>query len=222
MDTLATTTPPVQTDVTLLSETLVPNGTRSLEDPEKKQQYHDLLSRYRGYAKASAENIVKMAETLYQAKESLSNLTVESSRYTFPRFCEDVGLDPKGSTCRKFLVIGQEATRFYPFLDRLPNNWTTVYRLANMDKEEFDGITKHKLFSTTMTANDMKEASGKEKAASGTKPDVEHELVIELIDLEDAEKLEAYDKIKSLEDDYRFTVQVAGELKKLVEARYGQ
>ena len=49
-------------------------------------------------------------------------------------------MDPKGTTARKLKEIGEKLTRFQPYLDKLPNTWTTIYVLAKMDDHEFQRV----------------------------------------------------------------------------------
>ena len=49
-------------------------------------------------------------------------------------------MDPKGTTARKLKEIGEKLTRFQPYLEKLPNTWTTIYVLAKMDDHEFQRV----------------------------------------------------------------------------------
>ena len=53
------------------------------------------------------------------------------------------------------MMIGKEASCFQPFLDRLPNNWTTLYKLAKLEAHVFDRVTNDPLFAPMMTASDV-------------------------------------------------------------------
>ena len=134
---------------TNMVELNVLNGTEI--DPST---YVNLVQRYRHFAKESAANIVKLAETLVIAEQNLAPVN-------FSKFCEEVGLHKEGSTYRKLMIIGANASRFEPFYDRLPNAWTTVYKLASIKQNEFDRVTKSDQFSPFMTAKDVTEVLGK-------------------------------------------------------------
>ena len=120
------------------AEDLVPNGTSD-------SLFDSLVERYRTFAKKSAENIIQLAETLVEAKAKLSGMQLHD-------FCQAVGLDQNGSKFRKLLTIGQEASRFEPYVDRLPTNWTTIYKLASLDGTVFDRVAKDARFAPMMTA----------------------------------------------------------------------
>jgi hypothetical protein len=88
---------------------------------------------YLGYMKKSAANLIEAAKTLVAAKEELVEKRLK-------QFCAEVGLKYDGSTYRKMMKIGEEATRFEPVLNCVPNKWTTVYRLARIESTDFDRV----------------------------------------------------------------------------------
>jgi hypothetical protein len=108
-----------------------------------------LVERYKGFAKTSTENFVEMAKTLATAD-------IELSPEDLNIFCDNVGLDPKGSTYRKLVLIGQKADRFEPNLAKLPPAWTTVYDLAKLSDKEFGKVQNDQRFSPLMTAKTIK------------------------------------------------------------------
>ena len=122
------------------SVAVVPNGTE-IDLPK----YVKLVEQYRLYARQTAENIIGLAETLVIAKKELGDFDLH-------RFCRDVGLEYKGPTFRKLMTIGEKVARFQPFVDRMPNAWTTVYKLAALENHEFDRVTQSALFTPLMTA----------------------------------------------------------------------
>ena len=99
----------------------VPNGTEA-------SVFDDLVNRYRGFAKKSAENTIKLGETLLEAKQTLSHQRLKD-------FCHEVNLKHGGSTFRKFLKIGKEASRFEPFNGSTPVAWTTMPLPQNLSED---------------------------------------------------------------------------------------
>lgn len=152
-----------------------------------------LAKRYLSFAKKSAENVIKMAETLVDAEKL----------FEFARrdFCTAVKLEHSGSKYRKLLKIGQEASRFEPFLDRLPNSWTTLYRLAVLDKDQFDRVVKDELFAPTMTAAEVNLVLGGESDDDQSEQ-LPIDCRIHLKGLEPSKKIEVCDKIMSLAEEY--------------------
>jgi hypothetical protein len=112
-------------------------------------------SKYLAVGGKSVAAVVELAETVWQAGDELSPRQLRL-------FYAKVKLDPKGSTVVKFRAIGEQAERFRPHLDTLPNNWTSLYRLAKLPLEDFNAlIAGGKLHSAT-TMNEINEALGKQ------------------------------------------------------------
>ena len=108
----------------------VPNGTETLS--AEVARYVD---RYRGFARQTAAGIIGLATTLVEAEEKLSPAE-------FKIFCELVGIPKGGAIYKKFTKIGQAATRFEPYMEKLPSNWTTVYKLAALPPDKFDRVAQ--------------------------------------------------------------------------------
>jgi hypothetical protein len=180
------------------SVAVVPNGTE-IDSPH----YVKLVERYRLYARQTAENIIGLAETLVIAKKELGDFDLH-------RFCRDVGLEYKGPTFRKLMTIGEKVARFQPFVDRMPNAWTTVYKLASLENHEFDRVTESALFTPLMTAGDVNlVVNGKPE----TKEESHRDLMIDLSGLERSAKIELYRKVKALEEKFKFRLTLSAELK---------
>jgi hypothetical protein len=169
--------------------------------------YVNLVQRYRHFAKESAANIVKLAETLVIAKQNLAPIH-------FDRFCDEVGLHQEGSTYRKLTVIGENASRFEPFYDRLPNAWTTVYKLASIKQNEFDRVTKSEQFSPFMTAKTVSEVLGNTPVSK--KPSAAA-ITIDLHSLGATDQLAVYGELNKLCERYKFSLKPNDALKELVE-----
>src|SRR5687768_680549 len=85
-----------------------------------EQEVDVLVREYKTFAKKSTENVLGLARTIIKVEDELG------ARARL-RFYEKVGLDPNGSTVRKLIAIGNKLPRFQPYLDVLPNTWTTLY-----------------------------------------------------------------------------------------------
>ena len=101
-----------------------PNGN-SIVGPSVLQY----AERYQNCLNQTAESILALTETVYEAKQSLTDAE-------FNQFKEEVGLKSK-STVSKFLAIGQNSSRLKGCSDRLPHAWTTLYRLVQLTDDEF-------------------------------------------------------------------------------------
>ena len=173
-------------------------------------EYVHLVQRYLRFAKASAENIVKLAETLYVAQRTLAPDHFDS-------FCAEVSLDKDGSTYRKLFEIGKKAARFEPFFDRMPSAWTTVYKLATIENDEFDRVTKSDRFSRYMTAKDVTEVLGK----SVNKTSSAIAISIDLHELGEPDKCAVYREIHDICERFKLSVKLSGALKVIVDGEKG-
>jgi hypothetical protein len=136
----------------------IPNGKVEVANPT----YVRLLGEYRHWGKQCAASIVRLGEILCEAKRELT------APGEMEAFCKEVKLKYEGATYSKFMRIGQKSGRFKPYLDLLPNNWTTVYRLASLDntvpendtekanfKTDFQKVVEDPKFGPEMTAHDV-------------------------------------------------------------------
>jgi hypothetical protein len=119
----------------------VPDGTNLLPLDE-------LVEQYQSFAKQTAQGIVMLGVTVLAA-EALGAKQLEE-------FCERVKLNRKGSSFRKLRAIGQAAQRFEPLIERLPSNWTTLYRLAQLPPAQLESASADDRFCATMTAADLR------------------------------------------------------------------
>lgn len=110
----------------------------------------DYAKRYKHFLNKTAEAILSLTETVYEAKHKLKDTE-------FKQFQEEVGLKSK-ATLSKFIAIGEKVDRLKPYKKTLPHSWTTIYKLVRLEESEFDEI-KEFLFSE-MTASDVDELLG--------------------------------------------------------------
>jgi hypothetical protein len=173
-------------------------------DTGSSESYTELVTQYRQFAKESAENIIKLAETLVRAKAGLSE-------EDFDRFCKEVHLEKDGSTFRKLMSIGEKISRFAPFFDRLPNNWTTLYKLASIDEEKFQLVTADAArFHPLMTARDIPLILGIPPRSRKTQ---DHDVVIDLNGLDSDRKREVYQQLQLLKERFGFQLTPGQTLK---------
>ena len=187
---------------TKMVEFNVQNGTEI-----DSSTYVSLVQRYRHFAKESAANIVKLAETLVIAEQNLAPVH-------FDKFCDEVGLHKDGSTYRKLMIIGGNASRFEPFYDRLPNAWTTVYKLASIKQNEFDRVTKSEQFSPFMTAKAVAEVLGKTPVSKKSSAAA---ITIDLHNLGTPDQLAVYGELNKLCERFKFSLKLNDALKEIVE-----
>jgi hypothetical protein len=167
----------------------------------------EYVQQYNGFKKAAAKGIVGLTDTLYRASRELPDIE-------FNHFCREVGLDRAGSTFRKLMKIGGMAPRLEHFIDRLPNNWTTLYKLALLKNDDFNRVTKNNLLSPLMTANELNELVTRKRARRRTS--LHRDLTIDLSNLEETEKLRAYQGVLDLQREFQFSIQPSREFAELM------
>jgi hypothetical protein len=178
----------------------VPNGTE-ISSPT----YTALVLKYRTFAKQTAENIIKLAETLLEAKRSLK----ESELL---QFCKEVKLDHEGPTFRKLTKIGEQASRFEPFFDQMPNTWTTIYKLAKLERDTFDKVAHDDRFTPMMKASDVDIIIG---GSSRTQIErLSRDVTIDLRGCDSDKKTEICLKVGDLVRQYGFKVTFGIDLEK--------
>ncbi len=115
-------------------------------------------------------------------------------------------------TMKKFLRIGESAERFRPYLDRLPNSWTTLYEITQLDESLFERAIEEGAINIKMLGKEvknLKEAhlppSEKRIAISEKKPSVEISLSADL----DKPTLESFLKeLEVLKFNYKLEIQI--------------
>ena len=172
----------------------------------------DLVQRFRKFRKETAKNYIRMAATLAEAKRKLSELELND-------FCAAVCLKYGGSTYKKMLKIGEKATRFEPFLDQLPDAWTTLYKLASLENEEFKRVTTDVRFGQGMTAVDLEkilagEPNGLSSESTEQAERLSNDCRIHLKGFEAAQKIEVCRKLLSLAAEYGFKCSFSSSLEK--------
>ena len=96
----------------------------------------------------SACSILNIANVFVQAKHDLS-------KTEFDEFLKLTKYAEKSSSVRKWLRIGDAYVRLAPLTDRLPPNWSTIYRLATLKANELDALIEADVLSRDMTAKDI-------------------------------------------------------------------
>jgi hypothetical protein len=110
----------------------------------EEQRISHYVDRYRKFARSTAESIIGLGQTVYEASEKLAMSEMRE-------FCAQVGIEHNGATYRKMRQIGTQADMLVQHLEMLPNNWTTVYEVAKMDSTQFQSLVESNILSPTVT-----------------------------------------------------------------------
>ena len=181
----------------------VPNGTSvtmiALDDKATNLSVEDYVQRYCGLLFRSAAFFVNAAHTVVHAKQNLRPAD-------FNRFCDAVQLDRESSTYRKVFKIGEEFTRFEPVMEKLPNKWTTIYRLARIKPEEFARVLNSNKLRPFITDDEISDILNvAPKAKKGAK------VVLDLSGLGDGAKQNLIQELRALKDRFGFNCDAINE-----------
>jgi len=118
------------------------NVTVFLTDKEQfVQDFH-------AFAKKTARATLEMCKVVYDAKHTLTN-------DNFDGFCREIGQKSSDSTIRKYLAIGEKYDDFINYADRLPNSWTSIYKITQIDSATFLALVKTDNSFATMSGKQI-------------------------------------------------------------------
>jgi len=130
-------------------------------DAQKQKEIKAFVREYKAYAKKSAENFLGLARTIMRVEGELGGLYK-------PAFYAEVGLDHDPSKLTKLKKIGENLTRFQPYIEKLPNSWTTLYELARLEDEPFRLVAESGMLHPLATMKEIDEALGRSAAKAKT------------------------------------------------------
>ena len=172
-----------------------PNGN-SIPSP-KVDEYVD---RYNALLCKSADAFIGLGETLVEARDNLR-------KDGFKLFLEKTGLNNSKSTYSKLLKIGESAPRLRPYVNNLPQNWTTLYALSKLEPDQFEKVVPQ--LNAYSTAKDVAFLA---EVQIEKKENVTPDLAIYLADLDLDTKQKVFAAIKDLESQYKFGLKVRAEV----------
>ena len=183
-----------------------PNGNSDI-----KPEILTFIDRYHTFLRKTAESILGLAETLVQAEAELNAVD-------FLIFCDNVGIVNPSPTYSKLKLIGENSDRFRPFLDRLPNTWTTIYKLAKLEANQFARISD--CLSPFITSKEIDEQMGVSRS-SGAAQTYDFKIALGFLDVES--KAEIYEALLALKSRFKFALsedrKVLDELKNIKLAK---
>jgi len=103
---------------------------------------------FHGFVKKTAQSTLEMCKVVYDAKHTLTNDNFDS-------FCREIGQKSSDSTIRKYLAIGEKYDDFINYADRLPNSWTSIYKITQIDSTTFSALVSTDNTFATMRAKDI-------------------------------------------------------------------
>jgi hypothetical protein len=194
------------TNIVTIPNQAFPNGNSDI-----KPEILTFIDRYHTFLRKTAESILGLAETLVQAEADLNGVD-------FLIFCDNVGIVKPSPTYSKLKQFGENSDRFRPFLDRLPNTWTTIYKLAKLEANEFARISN--CLSPFITSKEIDEQMGVSRTTGAGQT---YDFKIALGVLDGDSKAEVYEALLALKERFKFSLsedrKVLDELKTIKLAK---
>ncbi len=176
----------------------VPNGMAMAE-----AGFADLVEKYRGSLRKTAEGIIEVARTLVEAKKRLPSATLSD-------FCKEIGMT--NSTFKKWVKIGECAARFESVIDRTPPTWTTMYPIANLSEDQFERVKKDERFRPEMSQKELTLiVNGPSQEQIGSLP---RDVTLDLGNIDRAKKIEACRKLGDIVREYGLRYKIGSQLEK--------
>jgi len=119
----------------------------------------DFIKRYQQSTKNAIEQILNMGEAVRDVYQKTKSGELDQSDLVY--FCQRVGLDPKGSTYRKYKAIGVNADKFRQYLQKLPSSFSVLYEIATLDADDFERYVVRSKMSSSLTLDEFKKMTKK-------------------------------------------------------------
>ena len=109
--------------------------------------------------KKSVQSILKQGLTMVDAKETLIKADYQD-------FLDKTHYADKSASVRKWICIGNAFMRLNSIADKLPPNWSTLYKLSSLPIDKFELLEKRNILSSSITAKEIDEALSKKTKQS--------------------------------------------------------
>lgn len=107
-------------------------------------------------------SLLEICRVVYQAKQALV-------KENFKTFVQRVGLQSTGSIS-KMVSIGKRYLQFKQYEDQLPCEWTTVYRLTQIDEKTLGELVETDVIHPAVTAAELTPYLPAARSSSGKQP----------------------------------------------------
>ena len=144
--------------------------------PAETEQANELVKKYNQFAKKFALTVIELAVFMRETKQKFVNK--EISENVFKAFCHEIAIKSDTSTYRKYESIANNAEKLRVYQDRLPDNYTTIYNICLLNKDEYASFEHHILKSNVPITNSIVSAfrvSKQEKLIAQTNASIQIE-----------------------------------------------
>ena len=106
------------------------------------------VDRFNKSMKQTAESILEMGNVIYEASQNLGPVPLS-------QFCKEIRMDSNNAMFKKLKRIGESHLRLEANVTKLPNNWTTIYKLAVITAEQFAKVVDAEILTPCVTAREI-------------------------------------------------------------------
>jgi hypothetical protein len=164
------------------------------------------VERFKMSMKQTAKSIIDMGNTIYEACRYLGEVPLG-------QFCDQIEMKSTDPMFKKLKKIGEMHARLEANVEKLPNAWTTIYKLAQMTEDEFVKIVDANILSPDVTAKEINNCLGKTKTRNEIANATSNSITISFAQVNVANAALLVAKIEQLEKEFNFELQVPDELK---------
>lgn len=136
------------------------------------------VSDFNAFAKQTTLGILEMGRVVAEAKLTLG---VSSD---FDVFCNRVGYESTSSSIKKLKLIGEKYPQLKAHASQLPNNWTSLYYLTQLGKDQLDDYVNNGVIHQGVKGKEIKQLISKQSTPYPVYEEPDEEYV------QDEERLE--------------------------------
>lgn len=130
-----------------LSEAIANSNLTIKKYPPSPEDYAE---EFQMFAVQTAAGYIAMATIVHRAKKDL----IEAGQ--FDKFCEAINRDSKSSFIRKFTKIGELSELLAAHTEKLPDAWTTLYTIVQIDRPKLEELLVNGTISASMEGTDAR------------------------------------------------------------------
>lgn len=131
-----------------------------------KPTVSDLVNRYHSIGKRSVRAILDIGILLVEAEKQVEEGDLAEADLN--EFYERINLRRDGATAKKYKAIGKKASMLESRIELIPNNWTTMAQLAQLEKDQFDRLVQDNILHPNVTWRAIEEHFVKPNQSAAT------------------------------------------------------
>lgn len=163
------------------------------------------VERFSKSMKQTAESILEVGNIIYEACQNLGPVPLE-------QFCKEIRVSSNDLMFKKLKKIGENHARLEANVTKLPNNWTTIYKLAVITAEQFAKVVDAEVLTPCVTAREINEYLGTTKSRPADATSKANSITISVSSGNVANAALLVAKIEELKQKFNFELDVAKEL----------